>query len=241
MENQPGDADADDLGVKLYEQGKVGEAEQWWREAAAAGDTDAMYYLGILLYRQGKKDEFEQWWRKAAAAGDAEVMFFLGVRLYEQGKKDEGEQWLRKAAAAGDAEAMGVLGDLLIYQAEATAEHGRISGRGVYLVDEAEQWLRKSVAAGNARSMYYLGTVLRMQGKKDEAKKWRREAAAAEVLPWWRPRFYRIGSGLHQSWVYGPKLSKGGGSARQWVTETGEKAADLADGIAGANQNPGPR
>jgi uncharacterized protein len=48
------------LGVLLRKQGRVGEAEQWYRMAADAGDARAISNLGVLLKEQGRMDEAEQ-------------------------------------------------------------------------------------------------------------------------------------------------------------------------------------
>jgi TPR repeat protein len=78
-----------------------GQAEQWFRSAADAGDTGAMVNLGVLLSDQDKEDEAEQWFRRAADAGDTDAMVNLGVLLKDRGKEAEAEQWYRKAADAG--------------------------------------------------------------------------------------------------------------------------------------------
>jgi uncharacterized protein len=52
------------LGTLLEGHGHAGEAEEWCRNAADAGDTDAMSKLGILLKEQGKDDEGEEWHHK---------------------------------------------------------------------------------------------------------------------------------------------------------------------------------
>jgi TPR repeat protein len=56
------------LGVLLATQRKNAEAEQWYRKAADAGRTSAMFNLGVLLREQGKDAEAGQWFRKAADA-----------------------------------------------------------------------------------------------------------------------------------------------------------------------------
>lgn len=94
------------------------EAVRWLREAALAGDTDAMCLLGICYQRGGhgiKQDQakYVYWYRKAAEAGDADAMFAVGV-FYHLGdgvKKDKAEaaRWWRKAAEAGNSDAKDAL------------------------------------------------------------------------------------------------------------------------------------
>jgi tetratricopeptide (TPR) repeat protein len=82
------------------EQGKEGQAVQWYRKAADAGNVAAMVNLGTLLAEQGEEDQAMQWYRKAADAGDADAMVNLGTLLAEQGEEDQAVQWYRKAADA---------------------------------------------------------------------------------------------------------------------------------------------
>jgi uncharacterized protein len=56
------------LGTLLYDRGELGEAEQWWRKAAAAGNTDVLPLLANLLKNQGKGGEAWRWRRKAIVA-----------------------------------------------------------------------------------------------------------------------------------------------------------------------------
>lgn len=54
-------------GILLEGQDHAGEAEECYRNAADAGDTDAMSKLGILLKEQGKDDEHEEWHHKGGS------------------------------------------------------------------------------------------------------------------------------------------------------------------------------
>jgi TPR repeat protein len=71
----------------LGEQGEEGQAVQWYRKAADAGDVAAMVSLGALLRKQGKEDQAMQWYRKAADAGDAGAMVNVGALLAEQARR----------------------------------------------------------------------------------------------------------------------------------------------------------
>jgi len=55
------------------EQGEPDQAEQWYRKAADAGNTNAMVNLGLLLRKRGQADLAEQWWRRAADAKRSEA------------------------------------------------------------------------------------------------------------------------------------------------------------------------
>ncbi|MGP8000451.1 MAG: tetratricopeptide repeat protein [Streptosporangiaceae bacterium] len=83
------------------EQGEEDQAVRWYRQAADAGDADAMVSLGALLRKQGKEDQAMRWYRQAADAGDADAMVSLGALLAEQGEQDQAARWYRKATDAG--------------------------------------------------------------------------------------------------------------------------------------------
>ena len=68
-----------------------GEAEAWYRRAADAGHSGAMYNLGVLLEERGELGEAETWYRRAADAGDSGAMFNLGVLLHQRGELGEAE------------------------------------------------------------------------------------------------------------------------------------------------------
>jgi TPR repeat protein len=54
------------LGRLAKVEGRLEEAEHWWRAAAQAGDPDAMNSLGVLLSNNKMLDEAERWWNMAA-------------------------------------------------------------------------------------------------------------------------------------------------------------------------------
>ena len=58
----------------LYLRGQLQEAEQWFRRAAEAGDTDAMNNIGVVLEQREQLLEAEQWHRRAIDAGDNEAI-----------------------------------------------------------------------------------------------------------------------------------------------------------------------
>jgi TPR repeat protein len=89
----------------LAQQGRIEEAEQWWRKAAAAGDHAAEFELGILLIHRGELGEAEHWLRQAATIGHHAAEYNLGMLRQQRGDLDEAEHWYRKAAAAGERDA----------------------------------------------------------------------------------------------------------------------------------------
>jgi len=53
------------LGAALEAQGHSDEAETWYRQAAHAGQADAMRALGLMLAERGDRELAELWWRRA--------------------------------------------------------------------------------------------------------------------------------------------------------------------------------
>lgn len=107
-----------ELARQLMMEQRMGEAVSWYKKAAAAGESDAMFNLGIL-YSQGWEGEcasLEQsfyWYERAAQAGDTEGMYMTGNNcLYGIGTDKDQEKaadWLKKALALGYAAAQELL------------------------------------------------------------------------------------------------------------------------------------
>ena len=101
------------LGVSLVDQGRRGEAEQFFRRAAELGSPPAMHHLSEVLKKTGKVGEAVQWRQRAAEHGHVQAMVDEGLSAVERGRVDEAERWLRGAAEQGHPEAMNHLGGIL--------------------------------------------------------------------------------------------------------------------------------
>jgi TPR repeat protein len=117
-----------------------------YRQAADAGDSEAMVAVGSFYYKGvGIPKDYAQaahWYEKAANEGETSVMALLG-QMYAFGEgvpKDDAAavDWDRKSADAGHAE--GMLGLGFMYE----------NGRGVPKdLQTAIEWYRKSANLGN--------------------------------------------------------------------------------------------
>jgi uncharacterized protein len=152
------------LGVVFREQGRLEEAESWFRSAADAGESAAAFNLAYLFRAQGRLEEAETWYRTAADAGDTRAAINLGNLLQEQDRLEEAETWFRSAADAGDTRAAYNLACLFGAQ-------GRL--------EEAETWYRTAASAGDIRAANNLGNLLRDAHRLQEAETWYRTAAEA--------------------------------------------------------------
>jgi len=174
----PGRQSMFEEGVRSRAAGKPGEALDWFRKGAAAGELRSMvemgkaYIAGVDLARD--PDEALRWFRQAAEAGDADGMAQLGD-MYRNGwgaaKDDDAAlQWFRKSANAGSGDGMARLGEMY-----------RL-GQGVTRDDEeALKWFRKAANADSGLGMDDLGNYYESAAVKDpdEAVRWYKKAVNA--------------------------------------------------------------
>src|SRR5262249_39127610 len=74
------------LGTLLMQDGRVDEAEVWYRRAAESDHRGAMYNLGLLLCRECRDDDGAvHWWSRAGAAGHVRAMAGLADLLSARG------------------------------------------------------------------------------------------------------------------------------------------------------------
>lgn len=199
----------------------VPEAVRWYRKAAEAGNTRAMFNLAVHLANGNgiTKDitEANRWLRRAAEGGSADAMVNLAFQL-ENGNgitKDvtEANRWYRTAAEAGNATAMHNLANNLA------------NGQGVAKDDvAASSWYHKAVALGHTDSFVALGLRFE-QGRgvaKDEAEAVRlyREAANRDD----GPAMYMLASNLQ----VGRGAAKDEAEAARWYRKSAEKGTGAA-------------
>lgn len=105
-----GDAEAQsNLGVMLASNGNYKEASYWYKQAALAGVSTAMYNLGVLYFNgQGVPQDYNiahRWFDSAAKRGNAYAQLQLGLMsLTGQGMpKDPNQEfyWYMRAAQQG--------------------------------------------------------------------------------------------------------------------------------------------
>jgi uncharacterized protein len=89
------------LGVRLEESDP--DARRLYEQAAAAGNSSAMYNLGLLL-EGSAPDAARRWFERAAAGYNSHAMYKLGL-LLEDSDPDAAHRWYERAAAAGDNDA----------------------------------------------------------------------------------------------------------------------------------------
>lgn len=107
-----------EAGFKAYQAGDYAAAFKEFSQAAAQGNTSALYGLG-MMYNEGlgvrrNYKEAAAWHQKAAEQGHAYAQYSLGF-MYDEGqgvRQDykEAVAWYRKAAEQGDASAQNNLG-----------------------------------------------------------------------------------------------------------------------------------
>jgi hypothetical protein len=175
------------LGLLLYDLGRLDEAIALWRTTVVVGETEHRL-LGNALADSGDVEEAERWFRDGAAAGDAEALVDLGALLQDEDRLDEAEIVLREAIAAGGADGYVFLASVLrlderTEEAEAVLREGVARGIGTaetqlanHLSDsepgsaEAEGLYRSAIRHGDSEAYNNLGVLLWDQGRVDEAE-----------------------------------------------------------------------
>ncbi|WP_431025503.1 tetratricopeptide repeat protein [Halomonas sp. H5] len=176
-------------GMRLYNIGHSTAAMPYLRQAAEAGDVEAMYYMGEAERRQqmmGLTRAAMEWYLKAAAEGDAYSMLqlFRGGACTAGDRCPEGfEDWHHAALAitqpqaeAGDPDAM-----LAMYHIQRMFEASRRAG----------EWLERAAEAGQPEAQTLLGRqILSGRGwyltngrRVSAAEEWFRRAAEQGYVP----------------------------------------------------------
>jgi len=177
------------IGSAALEQGRLDEAEDWYKRSAALNEELgnqsrlAMCYhqLGIVAQERGRLDEAADWYAKAVAIreelGDRPLIATdyheLGIVAQARGRLDEAEDWYAKAVAIfkelGDRPGMARSYHHLGMVAQ---ERGRL--------DEAADWYARSLAIfeelgdrpGMALSYGQLGLLAEARGSPGQALEW---------------------------------------------------------------------
>lgn len=171
-----------------------GDAMKWFREAADAGDAEAMTMMG-RMYAEGNgtpKSDVEalKWFRAAADAGDPWGMVNLGF-AYEEGSGvpkslDEAREWYRQAAEKGLETAKIRLEKLATPQPALTPDELFRQGKERFDAKqyaEALPMIESAASAGHAQAATYLGFMFQrghgVRASHAESETWYRKAAAA--------------------------------------------------------------
>lgn len=166
--------------AKTLETDPSGDPEHWWRRAAEAGDSFAMWRLARLLSGEGtwatrfmspdstmdarlkaaRHQDAEYWMLRAAEAGDDWAIGDAADHLKDTGREDQARQLLHRAIEAGDTGAMVHLSSWMKGQ-------------------EAEALLRRAAEAGHENARTELVQRLERTGRADEAEEILRRASRA--------------------------------------------------------------
>ncbi|MGW6973749.1 tetratricopeptide repeat protein, partial [Streptomyces sp. NPDC054952] len=184
------------LGLLLFKLGRSKEAEELYRQAAAAGDPGATVNLGVMLAESGRNEEAEELFRQVADAGETSAVYNLGVLLARMERDKEAIELFRQASDAGHTDATAKLGVLLakagrheeaekLYRQASDAGHTAATvNLGVLLAkagrhEEAEKLLRQESDAGHTGAAYNLGNLLTETGRSEEAEELFRQVSDA--------------------------------------------------------------
>ncbi|MGW9555462.1 tetratricopeptide repeat protein [Nocardiopsis sp. NPDC055551] len=149
------------VGYWAQSKGLIDEAEEWYKKAAAAGNTNSLVNLGSIMAERGDYALAEDFYQQAVTAGNSTAFFHLGLMFDKKGNKKEAEAFYRRAIENGSTKASGLLGTILHTQ---------------HRWKEAEKFYRKGVASGDRYAIYNLGILRENQGHYREAVQLLREA-----------------------------------------------------------------
>lgn len=145
------------LGSKSYKEGKLKEAEDYYKVPADKGNMLAQYQLGMLYKEQKKRTEAQIYLKLAADQGDVDAQYNLGhVYLDQDLIKDAFFYW-KFACQQGHVGACYELGNLALSQAH---------------IDEAEGYYKKAAHEGHKLSQYMLVRLYFKQGRFYEVKEY---------------------------------------------------------------------
>ncbi|MBO4630892.1 MAG: sel1 repeat family protein, partial [Lentisphaeria bacterium] len=169
------------LGLLLYRENKLAEAEKYLKIFEADQEPEMMYLLGdIAVRRTDGKTDYNRAFRllsRAAEAGLVKALIPLG-RLYHRGEGVRQDfrralVFYRQAAEKQDPEGMFLTG-LMFYNGEGISPD----------YAEAYRWFLQAAEKGNALAMQYLSIMYKegigVPKNNQEAARWRRKAAGSK-------------------------------------------------------------
>ncbi len=183
------------LGVTFQVNGRLDEAEDWFRKALTIEEelgnrphiASTYYELGMTAQGRRRLDEAENWFRKSLGIDEelgnrshmAITYVQLGSTSLLRGRVGEAQDWYRKALTIQ--EELGNRPGMVVayHQLGVAARHrGRL--------DEAQDWYRKALTieeefgyrARMASTYHQLGIIAQDQARLDEAEDWYRKALA---------------------------------------------------------------
>jgi TPR repeat protein len=128
------------------------EDERRYREAADAGDADALNKLGLLLWERGEPNKAERWYRSAIDAGLEQRDDATATDAEAEAHFTADEKRWRRNRNTAHIKAMLRLGNAMSDMGFLRERQGDREG--------AEQWYRRGAAAGNQRARDNLRILL---------------------------------------------------------------------------------
>lgn len=174
--------------ARAYDKGYCGtsanskKAEEWYTKSAKQGHMLAQYQLGEMYFSGSGLPApdyplAKKWYLAAAEQGYGPAqlrMGFLFAEAHFDGLKTdykEAEKWFLKAAEQDAGDARFRLGNF--YHNYKTPPD----------MAKAVLWLTRASEGGHRVAMFDLARLLKSEGKADEALRWMRKAAEANLLP----------------------------------------------------------
>jgi TPR repeat protein len=137
------------LGVHLYQQGRLAEAIDWTERAWRAGNVTAAFNLGSFYIETGDTHRADLIWTKSAELGDPDAMMCVARLALQRGDRSAADRWLDR-----------VLGQDQPYPITALGVAYRDCGDPV----TALRIFERAIALGDAYAMEYAARIHQHNG-----------------------------------------------------------------------------
>lgn len=229
-------------GKDAWNAGNFEDALKWYRNAAGAGNGEAMKYIGDMHFAGlgVPQDDSEaiKWYKKAADAGYNLAIFHLGDMYYDgicvAQDYTEALKWYKLAAEKGLTEDLIRIG-LMYWNGEGTEKDHA----------EANEWFKKAAEVGNNWGMNNLGNSYSwgdgVPQNYSKAREWYEKAADAgnDTAMVSLGDMYRDGKGISQDYNkavewYKKAADAGNEDAKERLKHNSYKGGEMDDTIVDA-------
>jgi len=130
--------------------GRLNDAESWYRYAEKTGDARASSGLNQMLWDQGRLEELQDRLSESSQFEDGLLLYGLGLAFAASGDLDSAEYWLQRSIDEWTSQAMTELGQVLERKGD---------------LDGAERWYRAAIDDGDDAAITPLGILLAKDGR----------------------------------------------------------------------------
>lgn len=138
------------LATFFQRNGRLDDAESWYRYSEKTGDARASSGLNQMLWDQGRLEELQDRLTESSQFDDGLPLYGLGLAFAANGDLDSAEYWLQRSIDEWSSQAMTELGQVLERKGD---------------LDGAERWYRAAIDDGDDAAITPLGILLAKGGR----------------------------------------------------------------------------